>query len=120
MLKVQSEEIAEQNGKAFNACLRSLAARQGGGIEYYQVRGSTIIEYDTLENKLYRSIDLHGYRPHSLCAKQYLTASEENDMYQEVALGLADIYIVSSYTGDLQRVWHGVFNMTPRARKVIA
>ena len=110
MVRIKDAAIAEQNVKSFTDCLRGLAARQGGGLEWYEVRGSSVVEYDPMENKLYKSIELHGYRPHSLTAKQYLTATEEDDIMYEVELGLIMVYAVSSFAGNTV-LWKGSYNM---------
>jgi hypothetical protein len=114
MIAPASPELAEQNRDGFQAALRVLSSRQGGGIEYYQVRGSSIVEYDPVDNCFNHHIELHGYRPHSLGGKKPLTSEEEDDLWHEVALGLADLYIVSCHTGESKRFWHGVSNLGKR------
>lgn len=116
-MKPASMEIAERNSHDFNEALRTLAARKGGGLEWYEIRGSSIYEYDPLTREIFRSVDLHGYRTHSLCAKQPLTAEEQDDLENEIQLGLADIYIRSNIDAlNVGRYWHGVSNM-PAPRK---
>lgn len=106
-----SEEIAKSNRDGFQAALRTLADRRGGGIEYYQIRGTSIVEYDPVDNAFHHHIDLGGYRPHSLGAKKPLTFEEEDDLWREVSLGVAELWIMPCTIGEPKRFWKGVFNM---------
>lgn len=111
MIAPASEKLAEQNRDGFQAGLRTLTARRGGGIEYYQVRGSSIVEYDPVENCFFHHIELHGYRPHSLGAKKPLTSEEEDALWHEVSLGLVELWIMPCTIGEPKRFWKGVSNM---------
>lgn len=107
----RDKSVAEQNKEEFNKTLKELKSRQGGGIEYYEVRGNETVEYDPGENKFFHSKDLGGYRKHSLTGKIPLTDKEENELYRDVGLGIAAIYIVTAHTQKSERVWHGKENI---------
>jgi len=110
--KIQSEETAERNHAGFKAVLQDLKARQGGGIEYYEVRGSCFNEYDPVTDKFYRRAPVYG--------KAYLTAGQEDELMEEVGLGVVDVYITSLHNeGKSRRVWHGEFNIKTPTRKYI-
>ena len=118
MIAFASEELAEHNRDGFQAALRAVTARRGGGIEYYQVRGSSIVEYDPVENAFFHHIELNGYRPHSLGAKKPLTSEEEDDLWHEVSLGLVQLWIMPCTVGEPKCFWKGVSNMAPRRTKM--
>lgn len=114
MLTYISETVAEENQASFNAALVSLKSRIGGGIEYYSVRGSTIVEYNPVDNTLYHHIELNGYRNHSFGAIKPLTSTEEEEVYREVGLGLVDIAIIDCHSGRFERFWRGKMNLGKR------
>lgn len=96
MITYASEKVAENNTTNFNLALKKLVDRKGSGIEYYEIRGSSIVEYNPVENKFYHHIEYNGYRYHSLGGILYLTDKEVNELYEEVGYGLITIRIVNS------------------------
>jgi hypothetical protein len=109
MIVIKSEEIATTNITNFNNKLKELASRNDYGIEYYEIRYSTIIEYNPTNNKFYHYVEYYDacYIYHLLGRMIYLTEQEENDLYEEVSMGLVDIYIVNSITQDSNRINYG-------------
>jgi len=103
-VKIKSEDVAEQNQQGFKAALQDLKARNGGGIEYYEARGSCFNEYDPVTDKFYRRVSTYG--------KTYLTAPQEDELMAEVGLGVVDVYITDSHRHQSRRVWHGEFNIS--------
>lgn len=122
MIGYKSEEIAERNQEGFNAALAQLRERRGGGIEYYEIRSSGFIEYDPVENKFFRSVDLGGSRRHSLCGKDYLSDSETDELYRDVGLGVVDVYIMPCRDEHSPgtRFWKGEFNIREKSRRIPA
>ena len=110
-IRFASEDQAIENQSTFNSKLRELQSHNGGGIEYYLIRGSSIVEYNPVDSQFYHSRDLNGYREHSLCAIVKLTNSEVDDIYFEVGLGVVDITIVKCHSLEAYRFWKGASNL---------
>jgi hypothetical protein len=114
MIVIKDEQVGLDNENRFNSILKGLSNRQGSSIEYYEIRSDSNCEYNPVDNNFYHYVDYHGYRSHSLGGLIPLNSNEIEDLYYRVRLGIVEIYIVQSVSGNQERIYYTDINYTIR------